>query len=140
MCISISYSLSKYMPSSGIWQYSDGNLDIIIYVPPDGGILLPPHLACKAEISYKGEKQKAVLLYNTKHYQLDFALIDDYADIVNSDVKFNYIFHSTYVVPMKRGEWEFKGGKFSKPYNELLKEYKYENLILKKIGKYKDPE
>ena len=119
--------LYSFMPSSGIWQYKDDDLEIVIYIPPNGGTISGPYLACKAEYIRKGEKRKAILFYNTKMYQYRLACVDEYEDIENrKNQKLNYVLDSSYVTPMKKNEWELKNGKST--------------LIFKKIGKYRDPE
>ena len=126
----ISYSFGLSIPSSGIWQYSDDDLEITIYVPNDGGISTPSGFAkCKAVFSYKGENQKAILSYHTKMYHINLVIVDSYDDIMRTNIEFGYgaIISTMYSVPMKKGEWEFGDNHFG-------------NLVFKKIGKYKEPE
>jgi hypothetical protein len=130
----------SYMPSSGIWQYSDDDLTITVYVPREDEI--SPYMSkhsppswydtltkYKAEISYNnGKKQKAIIAYHSKMYNCYIALVNDYSNIINGNGEFYYTYESSYIVPMKKGEWEFKDA------------YKGKILVFKKIGKYKEPE
>jgi len=67
-------------------------------------------------------------------YQLKMAL-NDYKDI--GVIPLNHVISSTYITPMKKGEWELKSIRTNA---NFLKDYEGRNLILKKVGKYKDPE
>jgi hypothetical protein len=131
--------LSSDIPSSGIWQYEDDDLEIIIYVPKGGGInILDGCLKCKAEISYKGEKQKAIIVYHPKMYQYYIKYVYSYDNIMKPDVEISRIgeiISSTYHI--KNGKWELKDIRTSE---DFLKDYDGKSLILKKIGKYKESE
>lgn len=122
-----------YEPLPGIWQYSDGDLEITVYITDDGGIIdsSGAFLKCEAEFSYKGDNRKAVFLYNIKMYQCRLVAIDDYVDIL--------ILSFSYRTPIKKGELELTNIEISKPFEELLKDYKVKTLILKRIGKYIEP-
>ena len=129
----------SYEPSPGIWQYSDDDLTITVYVSRNDEITShmsidwPPSwqetfTKRKAVILYNnGEKHKAVIGWHGKMYHCYIALVDEYPD-VKSNVNLNYIYNSSYTVPMKKGEWEFGDT------------YNGKTLIFKKIGKYKEPQ
>jgi len=125
------------VPSSGIWQYSDDDLTITVYVPKDGGVSSSEgFLKCKAEISYNGNKQKAILEYHAKMYQYFFVPVIDYDSAMTSDSdisRANEIIDSTYRISNSKKEWEFK------EIRTIFMSYYGKNLILKKIGKYQEP-
>ena len=140
----IVYLMKGFTPSAGVWQYVDDDLEITVFVPEGGGISTPAGFSkCKAEIMLGGEKQKAILAYHVKMYQFNMVLVGDYSDIMKLNIEYgsgNIIISSTYLTPMKKGEWEFKDIRISEPYIELLRDYDGKNLILKRIGDYKEPE
>ena len=129
------------MPSSGIWQYQDDDLEIIIYVPEGGGVNTSDGCyKCKVDITYSGKKQSAVIVYHGKTYQYYIKYVYNYDNIMKPDININRIgeiISSTYHIRAIAGEWELKEIRTNEA---LLKDYEGKNLILKKIGKYRDPE
>ena len=131
-------SFTSSIPSSGIWQYKDDDLEIIIYVPEGGGIKESDggFYKCKVDIIYNGEKQNAVIVYHEKMYQYYIKYVYSYGKIMEPDVEINRIgeiISSTY--RMNMGKWKLIDIRTSE---DFLKDYEGKSLIFKKIGKYKD--
>lgn len=129
---------NSYDPSQGIWQYKDDDLEINIYVPKEGDIGSSPsgYVMYKCDLSYKGEKQELLFLYHFKMYWVSFVSTDHYEDILKSDdlTIDDQIIRTSYKVPIKKGEWEFKS---ISVYVDYLKDYEGKNLLFTRIGDYK---
>ena len=133
-------AISSSVPSSGIWQYKDDDLEINIYVPEGGGINESDggFRKCKVDIIYNGKNQNAIIVYNDKMYQYYIKYVYNYDNIMKPGVEINRIgeiISSTYRMHAIMGKWELKDIRTSE---NFLKDYDGKNLILKKIGKYKD--
>ena len=132
-------SFSSGMPSSGIWQYKDDDLELLIYVPKGGGINASNGCyKCKVNVIYNGKRQNAVIVYHGKMYQYYIKYVYSYDNIMEPDIEISRIgeiISSTY--RMNMGKWELKDIRTNE---DFLKDYEGKNLILKKIGKYKEPE
>jgi len=130
--------LFEIHPSSGIWKYSDDDLEIIIYIPDemDGYFSTETNVRYKADFSYKGVKYKAILINNKYMNSLGLALVNDYKDFDNKNIEINYLLYSGY--KRKRDKLIFKGVKiFDIPYKyiESIKiSYEGQDLIFKKVG------